>query len=33
VMGYGGQAVIEAPPEIRAALAARVEELAKLYRV
>ena len=32
VLGYGGQAEIEAPPDIRAALAARVEELTKLYR-
>jgi proteasome accessory factor C len=31
VLGYGGQAEIEAPPEIRAEFAARVNELAKLY--
>jgi proteasome accessory factor C len=32
VLGYDGQAEIEAPPDIRAALAVRVEELTKLYR-
>ena len=33
VLGYGGQAGIEAPDDVRAALAARVEELQKLYAV
>ena len=33
VLGYGGQAGIEAPDDVRQALATRVEELQKLYAV
>jgi proteasome accessory factor C len=32
VLGYGGEATIEAPPDVAAQLRSRVEELERLYR-
>jgi proteasome accessory factor C len=31
VLGFGGQAEVEGPPDVRAQLAARVDELARMY--